>query len=220
MAAITSAVISGATAGYSIFNGERQKKEAKKALNALEVPVLENVYEDLPISTQGSDLLREENGRTTASLIEASRNAGSRGVYSAIPRIQAQNNEQNKEAQLYIDNQIQKRNSLIAQDERRIQGINEGRYNAELEGIGQLQAAGEQNTFNGIRGLANTAISAANNISFGETPKLERVDAPTSSITPIRSNPIPRIDISGLESYQKAKADKDILNSGTDNYGF
>lgn len=168
MAAVTGVAISAAVAGYSIYQGEKRKSEAKKAMNNLDQQALENVYEDIPISRVGSDYLAEQNSRTTSQLVGASRNAGIRGVLSAVPRIQAMSNDANKEGQVYLDNQIQERNRLIASDNRRIQGMEEQRYNQELAGIGQLMEVGQAYTDQGIRGLGNAAIMGAKAIEAGQ----------------------------------------------------
>ena len=169
MAAVTSLAIGAAVSGYSIYQGEKQKKEAKKALNNLDQQALENVYQDLPISTVGSDVLKEQNSRTTSQLVGASRNAGIRGVLSEVPKIQSFSNDANREGQAYLDNQVQDRNRLIASDNQRIQGMEEQRYNAELAGIGQLMEVGQAYTDQGIRGLGNTLMSGAKNIDFSNT---------------------------------------------------
>lgn len=160
-AAVTGVAISAAVAGYSIYQGEKKKSEAKKAMNNLDQQALTNVYEDIPISTAGSDYLKEQNSRTTAQLVGATRNAGIRGVLSAVPKIQAMSNDANKEGQVYLDNQVNERNKLIASDNRRIQGMEEQRYNQELAGIGNLMEVGQAYTDQGIRGLGNTLISGA-----------------------------------------------------------
>lgn len=169
MAGATAAVTAGIgalTGGFQLFQGIKQSKEAKKQLNEFDRQVLDNVYEDMQVSTVGSDLMREEAGRTTASLVDASRNAGIRGVFGAIPRIAAQNNSQNQQSQAYLDRQVQNRSQLIAGDNQRIQGMQEARDNQELAGIGQLAQTGQQNTWSGIRGVANSAIYAAQNVDW------------------------------------------------------
>lgn len=166
MAAITSLGIGLATSAYSIYQGEKQKNEAKKALNNFDRQELENVYADLPISTVGSDFLAEQNSRTSAQLIGASQQSGSRGVLSAIPKIQAFSNDANKEGQAYLDKQVQDRNRLVASDNQRIQGIQENRDNAELAGIGQQMEVGQAYTDQGIRGASNALMSGARNIDF------------------------------------------------------
>jgi hypothetical protein len=166
MAAITSVAIAAVSAGYSIYQGAKQKSEAKKALNNFDRQELDNVYADMPVSMVGSDFLAEQNSRTTASLLNGARQAGSRGIFSSIPRIQAFSNDANREGQAYLDTQFQERNRLLASDKQRIQGIQENRDNAELAGIGQQMEVGQAYLDQGIRGAGNALISGARNIDF------------------------------------------------------
>jgi hypothetical protein len=167
MAAVTTGIMA-ATAGFQLFKGISDTKKGQNALSNFDRGELKNVYEDMAISTVGSDLMREESGRTTASLIDASRGAGARGVYSNIPRIQAYNNSQNLEARSYLDKQVQERNYAIADDGRRIQQMQEQRDNQDLAGIGAQIQAGRENTFAGLRGIGNSLIYGIENSGSGE----------------------------------------------------
>lgn len=91
MAAITSASIGLAAAGTSIYQGEQQKKKAKAELNAYERQELNNSFENVGISTVGTDLMREEAQRTTANIVDALQGGGSRGL-ALLPAVQANTN--------------------------------------------------------------------------------------------------------------------------------
>ncbi|AGO49734.1 virion structural protein [Cellulophaga phage phi13:2] len=218
MAAATALAIAGAAqGGFQLFQGIKQTKEAKEALANFERQELENVYEDQGISTIGSNLMREESGRTSASLVDASRNAGIRGVFGSIPKIASQTNSQNRESQLYLDNQVQNRNRLVAQDNQRIQGMQEARDNQELQGIGQLRQTGQENTFSGIRGVGNSAMSIANIISE-ITPKIDSAvvsdtaQAQANTLAPTGNTNITG-DLSGLQRYQQMKQEEEVYKS-------
>jgi hypothetical protein len=213
MAAITTTAIGAATAGFQIYQGIKQGNEAKKLMNEFDPQDLENVFKDLQISTVGSDLLREEAGRTSASLVDASRNAGVRGVFGAIPKIAAQNNSQNRQAQSYLDDQMQRREYAIAQDNQRIQGMQEQRDNAQLAGIGQLQQTSQQNVFSGIRGVANSAIYGAQNIDWNK-----KGSAVENGMTNTGFNPGDMTSMNGsfdakYAAYQKQMLENQRLNS-------
>lgn len=178
MAAITTAAIGVAGAGYQILQGERQRKQAQDALNEYDRQEIENVYKDVPISTVGSDLMREETARTAATLTNAARETGTRGVLSSIPRIQSGINDANRESQRYLDDQVIRRNYAIADDERRIQGMTENRENADLAGIGQQLEVGRQNTFSGIRALGSNLSFLGGNIDrAGKKNSSEETDS-------------------------------------------
>ena len=57
MAAITSAVIAVGTAGYQIYNAEKQKSDAKKAIKEFDRQELDNPYRNVQISTLKSATL-------------------------------------------------------------------------------------------------------------------------------------------------------------------
>ncbi len=166
-AGTASLIIGGVVAGASIYQGEKQRKAGQKSLEEFERQELNNVFEDVPISTYGSDLLIEQNNIQSASATQAAQEAGIRGVLGAIPKIQAQTNRNNQQAAQLIDDQVIDRNYNIAQDNRRIQGVQENRDNAELAGIGNQIDVGRQQTLAGIRGLGNVAISGFRNGQLG-----------------------------------------------------
>lgn len=168
MAAITTTAITVGMSAYQIAQAEKQKKEAKRAMNEFERQDLDNSYESIDISTKGSDIVREESARTTAALTDAARNGGIRGVLGGIPQIQAFDTKQNREAAKLIDDQIIKREYAAAGDESRIRDIQERRDNEELAGIGQQMEVAEQNKWSGIRGVGNGLIYGASNINGGE----------------------------------------------------
>ena len=162
-----SLLFSGIGGGLGVFSslgqglfGNKQIKEAKQALNDFEFQELENVFKDMPISTVGSDIMREEASRTTAGMVDAARSGGVRGVLSALPRIQQYSNDVNNDIAMDMDNQIRERNRLIAEDKARIRSMQEQRDRDELAGLGQQLAVGQQNFMSGLNSLSSPLFSA------------------------------------------------------------
>ena len=162
-AAIT-AGIGGAMGIGQTISGIIGKNKAQKALDNLEVPELTNAFEKISISTEGSDLIKEENQRTSAMLIDAARSGGTRSVMSSLPMIAAQNNNANREARVYLDDQINKKQYAIASDERRIQGVNEARYMGDVQGLNNMIQSNRQDIWSGIRGIGNSVMYAGRNM--------------------------------------------------------
>lgn len=186
MAAITSAAIGVAAAGYSIYQGEEQKKKAKAELNAYERQELNNAFEDVGISTVGTDLMREETQRTTANIVNALQGGGSRGL-ALLPAVQASTNNVNRQIQKDIDDQIIQREYAIAGEDSRIMGIKEQRDNQNIAALGSQYMAGEQNTWNGINGAIAAAGSLGSAIGSKSTSLPQTRETQTSlsgSITP------------------------------------
>ncbi|MBC7845581.1 MAG: hypothetical protein H7Y10_03720 [Flavobacterium sp.] len=160
-------------AGYQAYQGSQNAKKASQAINDYDRQDLNksNPYENMQISTLGSDIMNEQNQINSANNIEAMRNAGSRGI-AMLPSVTAQNNQANQNTRAYLDEQVQNRNYAIAGDKTAIRGMKEDRENADLAGLGQQLQTGRQDMWSGIRGVASSAMYAANNIDWngdGET---------------------------------------------------
>lgn len=151
MAAVTTAAIGVASAAYSIYSGEKQKSEAKKAIENLKTPELKNPYENMRISTMGSDLIREEGQRRTANILDSLQGGGARSMMSAIPKLVAMNNDINQQARKEIDDQMLQRERLIAGYGEKQNQYEENRYQNELQGYGQMYYQGQQQMWNGVR---------------------------------------------------------------------
>lgn len=184
----------------------------------LETPELENVFSDMPVSTLGSDIAREEASRNTASLVNASRQAGTRGVFSSIPRIQSLNNEANRRNQLELDTRIDRRNELVARDNQRIQGVDENRYSQELAGIGQLMDVGNAQTMAGLRGL----MTVSSQYALDNTPQKARTEEVGYSLGYGNNNPdsigiigsLPNVlDNDEYLSYMEREKRRNVLDS-------
>lgn len=149
MAAVTGAVLGVAAAGASIYQGEQQKKKAKAGLNSYERQELNNAFENVGISTVGTDLMREEAQRTTANIGDALQGGGSRGLVM-LPAVQANTNQVNRQIQKDLDDQIIQREYAIAGEDSRIMGIKEQRDNQTIAAFGSSYSAREQKVWKGI----------------------------------------------------------------------
>ena len=166
-AAITTAAIGIGMSGFQAWQGIESKRKGQKALQDYNRQDLDksNPYENIAISTVGSDIMREEAQRTTANTIDALQGMGSRGA-AMLPQVVANNTRANAESRNYLDDQINKRSYAIAGDQTAIRGMKEERENADLAGIGQQIQAGRQDMWSGIRGMGSSLMYAANNVDF------------------------------------------------------
>lgn len=161
------AAVGAAASIYQGVSGAVQARKARKALNEFDRQELDNVYENVRISRVGSDLIKDQNALVAGNAIEAARSGGIRGIMSTLPKIQANTNSANREARKYLDDQVIRREYAEANDNIRIQQMQEQRDNADLAGLGQQLQTGQQNMWSGIRGLANVASGAAAQGGFG-----------------------------------------------------
>ena len=151
------------TSGFQAYQGYEKNKKAERDLSEYQRQELKNNYEDVQISTLGSDLMRDENGRTTASLVDASRGGGLRGIFGGIPKIQEYNSNENQKAQVQLDDQFNKRQYAIAEDNSRLQNIKEMRDRENIAGMSSQAQAGRQDMWSGALGLAKSTMYAADN---------------------------------------------------------
>ena len=167
MAAATSLVLGTAglvMGGVKAIDGAKRSKRARNELNAYERQSLDNAFKDVSISTMGSDLLREENARTSAGLTDALRQSGTRDIIGGIPRVIGATNEINQEAARLLDDQAIRREYAIAGDDIRIQGLNEERDAGNIGALSSQADAGRQDMWDGIMGGLSAAGSMANSI--------------------------------------------------------
>ena len=178
-AATATAIVGGGLAAYQAIDGANQKRKAKNALQRYKRQDLDasNPYENIPISTVGSDIMTEQSQMNNANAVDALRNGGTRGI-AMIPQVVANSNRQNQEIRAYLDDQVTKRNYAIAGDKTAIRGMKEERENADLAGLGQQMQVGRQDMWSGFRGLASSGMYAANNIDFsGSNPQVSGVES-------------------------------------------
>src|SRR5690606_26779946 len=115
-AAVTSAAIGVAMSGASIYMSAQQKKKAQKELEGYQrqnIAPGTSPYENVQISTVGSDLMREENQRATSNAFDVLGLSGDRSIVGGVGKVVATNNQLNREVQKYIDDQDVKRQYAI-----------------------------------------------------------------------------------------------------------
>jgi len=177
MAAVTTTALSIGLAGYQTYQGIKNTEKAQDALNNFKRQDLSNPYENMQISTVGSDALKEASSVTSATMLDVLSGYDSRAIFGNIPKIQAATNRINKDIQIGLDQQVQNRNYAIAGDEVAKRNIQENRDNADLAGIGNLLEVGRQDTWNGMRGLTSSLVYGANNIDFSKgLPKVSGIN--------------------------------------------
>jgi hypothetical protein len=171
MAAVTSAIIGAGTAAYSMSQSIKSGKEKRAAARAIaeqKAPELTNIGEGLQVSTLGSDLAKEEQGRLAASQVNAAQEAGTRGVIGSVGKIAAQNQAVNAQAAADLDRQQKEIDSFRAQDEGNIRGLKEQRFRDKLAALSsqynsanQMQQQNIGNVISGT-GYALGSLSASN----------------------------------------------------------
>jgi hypothetical protein len=150
---MASAAAGALGAGVGLFQtiqGAKQARDAKNALENYERQELKNVAEDLQVSTLGSDLQREEQARLSASQIDALQGSGTRGIIGGLGRVEAGNQNVNRQIAADLDMQQREIDRMRAQDETRIQGMQEQREVADINALSSQYNTGQQNMMSGL----------------------------------------------------------------------
>ena len=161
--------IGGAISGFGkIKKGKRLERAGQEGIDNFEWQDLSNPYNDLAISTAGSDLASENLATNTATAVNAARSGGNRGVIGSIGRIQANNNQVNKEIAAGLDKQQKEKDFAAAGQDVVNQSMIEKRQEDELAGYGNMMDVGMDMRVNGMGDLVaaggaidNAAILAA-----------------------------------------------------------
>lgn len=168
MAVVTSVAIGAVgvgLAGYQAYSGAQQAEEAKKALENLPVQELKNPYENLQVSTMGADLRQQEQQRTEAAQIEALQGAGVRGVVGGLGRVEAGTQAVAQQTGAELDAQRKAIDQAIASGDMTLQQIEEQRKNANIAALSSQVSAGQQQQWQGLQGMAQSASAAASGYS-------------------------------------------------------
>ena len=143
--------------------GAKQESKAKKAIDSYVRQDLTdaNAFKDTRVSTLGAELQREELARATATSVQALQQGGARTLGMGIGAVQEANVNQSREIGADLDRQFQQIEMAKATDNQRIRDMQEQRENADLAGLGQQMAVGQQNFMSGIGDIAAAGGVAA-----------------------------------------------------------
>lgn len=161
MAAITSAAVAVAGGAYQAISSAKQAREAKNALQDLKIPELKNVAEGLQVSTLGADLKKEQGAKRFNSEVDALRSGGIRGVIGGLIGANDRQKAIDEEIAADLDIRQERIDQIRAQDEQRIQGANEQRYQNDVSALSSQYNAGQQGLMQGISGMAQGVASGA-----------------------------------------------------------
>lgn len=167
------AIMGGASLLGSVFKtvGERKRqKDAERALAKMKYQELQNVADDLGVSTLGAESRQRELSRGFATGTEALRSAGVRGVVGGTADLLSSYDEATSDITADLDMQRKQIDRLKALDAQRIREIEESRTLAEIQGLSSEMQAGREGKGAGLTSLFSSAgmLTAA---LFGEEAK-------------------------------------------------
>lgn len=144
--------------------GKKMQQEAQAAIDAFEYQELTNPYDSLQVSTMGSDLMREENARNSATYVDAARGSGTRGLMGALPKIQAQTNYLNANQAAQLDQQQRNIDYAAAGQDVNNQLMEERRQAEELQGLGQKLNVGMGMKYKAYSDFYSTASNQSQHV--------------------------------------------------------
>lgn len=184
----------GAIGGLAqTLQAAKQEKEASRALENYERQQLTNVANNLEVSTLGADIQRQEQSRLASTQIDALRGGGTRALLGGLGRVEAGNQNVNRQIAADIDMQQKQIQQQQAEDEARIRAMQENRENADVAALSSQVQAGRQDMWGGIGnmvrgvGMAGQAIGAMQGTGV-QMPQAEGID---NQLTPQGLAPMP-----------------------------
>ena len=100
--------------------------------------------------------MQDQSSRTTATMVDALRQGGIRGIFGGLPKVQAYNNKTSMDMRNYLDAQQIGIDKDYAVDEMRLRQIRENRDNQNIAGLSSGIDAANQDMWSGITGAANS----------------------------------------------------------------
>ena len=156
---IVMAAIAGGAALAKGISGAVQASKAKKALEGFQRQELKNITEGMRVSTLGAQLNTREAQRRFATSVDALRSGGVRGVVGGLGAQEQLLQNQQASIAAELDRQQIMIDRLRAQDEARIQGIQEQREGLEIGRLAGQQAAGRAQIGSALGDIAAIATS-------------------------------------------------------------
>lgn len=188
------AAIGAAGSIAKFFEGADMQRNAQKYINDFKWQDLSNPYQNLQVSTLGSDLQKEQSNLAASQDVNALQQGGTRALVGGLGRVEAQRNLTNRTIASNLDEQQKAIDRMKAQQDVANQQMIENRQANELQGYGQMMNVGLGMKYQGINDLANVAGAGATSLQSmnegegfgGFTPQVQSI-APT---TPQGLNPL------------------------------
>ncbi len=158
------ALLSVGTSVAGMIGENKKAKAAQDALNNYKRQELVNPFENLQVSTKGTDLALEQNATNTQSMVEVLQKGGINGL-AMLPQIQAKTNALNLNVAANLDQQYINNENRKAEGVMLVQNMQEQRENQDLAGIGQALATAQQNQQQFMQSAVNGVITGATSVA-------------------------------------------------------
>ncbi|MFK5981448.1 MAG: hypothetical protein QM499_00925 [Flavobacteriaceae bacterium] len=163
--ALVGGIVAAGTSIYSIAESEKQKGEAKDAINAFNRQDLVNPFESIKIDTTAEDLALDKSLSSQATSVEALQRGGTRTVLGGVPKLQESSVLLNNQILASINQKAAKRDYAIANAELRNTALQERREEQALQGLGQAYQTARQDTVTGVTNALSGGLAIASAIN-------------------------------------------------------
>lgn len=156
--------ISAVSLGVSVYqtvDAKKKQKEAEKAAEEYDRQKLSNPYENLQVSTRGSDLQQENINTQVSTTVDALRSGGSRTILGGIPTLYDNVIKSNQQVAASLDQQENQNQQLEAQGNAMVQNMQERREENDLIGIGNAINTARQDYNNGLTNVVQSGFALA-----------------------------------------------------------
>ncbi len=178
---VVMAAIAGGAALAKGISGAVQASKARKALENFQRQELRNVTEGMRVSTLGAQLNTQEAQRRFSTAVDALRSGGVRGVVGGLGAQEQLMQNQQASIAAELDRQQVMIDRLRAQDEQRIQGMQEQRETFDIGRLAGQQAAGRAQLSSAIGDVAGLATSFISPAGEGRAKDLKTLDTSLTS---------------------------------------
>lgn len=159
IAVAAGAALTAAGGASNAIKGAKRAKDAQKALDNFKRQELKNVTEGMRVSTYGAELQTQEAQRRFATSVDALRSGGVRGLVGGLGQQEQLQQVQQQQIAADLDKQQVNIDQMAAQDEQRIQGMQEQRESSAIAGLGSEIAAGRAQQTQGFSSIAQAGTS-------------------------------------------------------------
>lgn len=171
---MTSPVFGIAGGIYSAISGAKEKRDADKMLAEYNRQPLENIAENLQVSTRGADVATENQARLEANQVDALRGGGTRALVAGLGRVEAGSQAVAENIGANLDQQQKDIDQMKAQDDARIRAIQENREIADISALSSQSQAGKDAMYMGFGNIIQGAGEVGNKIGSTENKTQNR----------------------------------------------
>lgn len=161
IAAVAIAAVGLGLSVYQTVDAKKRQKEAEQAAQEFERQQLKNPFENLQVSTLGSDLQQQNLNNQVTTATDVLRSGGARAVLGGLPSIYDNVIQANQQIAAGLDQQYNQNQKSAAEGAMAIQNLQEQRDMEDLLGIGNAINTARQEYNQGLTSIVQSGAALA-----------------------------------------------------------